>query len=77
MASEDPCVCVCVIPLTVPLGRSCTSVKPNEREGAVSALFPAPLHFFRTYSYMGFPAVMSATFGSLFLGKSLPFFITE
>lgn len=34
--------------------------QPNESEGSVSALFPAPLH-------MGFPAVMSAIFRSLFL----------
>ncbi len=39
--------------------------QPNESEGSLSALFPAPLH-------MGFPAVMSAIFRSLFLGKSLP-----
>ena len=39
--------------------------QPHECEGSLSALFPAPLH-------MGFPAVMSAIFRSLFLGKSLP-----
>lgn len=39
--------------------------QPNESEGSLSALFPAPLH-------MEFPAAMSAIFRSLFLGKSLP-----
>lgn len=38
--------------------------QPNESEGGLSALFPAPLH-------LGFPAVMSAILRSLFLGKSL------
>ena len=46
-------------PLCLHLGQ------PNEFKGSLSALFPAPLH-------MGFPAVMSAIFRSLFLGKSLP-----
>lgn len=40
------------------------SGQPNESEGGLSALFPAPLH-------VGFPAAMSAIFRSLFLGKSL------
>lgn len=39
--------------------------QPNAFEGSLSALFPAPL-------LMGFPAVMSAIFRSLFLGKSFP-----
>lgn len=42
-----------------------TGGQPNECEGGLSALFPAPL-------YVGFPAVMSAIYRCLFVGKSLP-----